>query len=134
MATNETGALPDIGLVNQRYTLDLMGEKQQLQIRTWTPQLRMAQETPFEWEPFTWYTLKFESSLENGQAVLRGKVWKKGEKEPSDWLVEATDSIPNEQGSPGMFGNAKTSEILIDNVTVRSPKAQAAAEAKAKAG
>lgn len=113
-----SGALPDIGLVGQRYTLDLMGEKQQLQIRTWTPQLRMAKEVPYEWTPHTWYTLKLQTNLEDGQAVLRGKVWKKGEKEPEEWQVEATDVIPNTQGSPGMFGNAKTSEILIDNVTV----------------
>ena len=117
------GALPDIGLIGQRYTLDLMGEKQQLQIRTWTPQLRMAKETPFEWSAHTWYTLKFETNVQDGQAVLRGKVWKKGEKEPAEWLVEATDVIPNTQGSPGMFGNAKTSEILVDNITVTKHEA-----------
>lgn len=117
-----SGALPDIGVIGQRYTLDLMGEKQQLQIRTWTPQLRMAKEAPFEWTPHTWYTLKLQTNLEDGQAVLRGKVWKKGESEPDEWLVEATDVIPNTQGSPGMFGNAKTSEILVDNITVTKHK------------
>lgn len=37
-----TDKLPDIGLIGQRYVLDLMGESQQLQIRTWAAQLRMA--------------------------------------------------------------------------------------------
>ncbi len=31
--------MPDIGLIAQRYTLDLMGVNQQLQIRSWTAQL-----------------------------------------------------------------------------------------------
>ena len=34
--------LPDIGLTAHGYVLDLMGESQQLQIRTWSAQLRMA--------------------------------------------------------------------------------------------
>lgn len=127
------GALPDMGLIGQRYTLDLMGEKQQLQIRTWTPQLRMAKEAPFEWKPFTWYRLKLEASIEDGEAVLRGKAWLRGKVEPKDWLLEARDSIPNTQGSPGVFGNAKTSEILVDNIIVTKPKVQAEAEAKARA-
>lgn len=117
-AYERNGALPDMGLIGQRYTLDLMGEKQQLQIRTWTPQLRMAKEAPFEWQPFTWYTLKLETNMDGETAVLRGKVWKRDEAEPEEWLVEATDVIGTSQGSPGLFGNAKTSEILVDNLTV----------------
>ncbi len=109
---------PDIGLVGQRYTLDMMGASQQLQIRTWTPQLRMANTVPFEWQPNTWYTMKFQTAVEDGSAVLRGKVWKKGEEEPADWTVTATDSPGEHQGSPGLFGNAKDAEIFYDNLTV----------------
>ena len=34
--------MPDIGLIAQRYTLDLMGAYQKLQIRSWVPVMRMA--------------------------------------------------------------------------------------------
>ena len=112
------GKLPDIGLIGQRYTLDLMGASQQLQIRTWTPQLYMAQQTPFEWKADTWYTLKLQTGVENGEAVLRGKVWQRDSEEPSDWTVVATDPQPNRNGSPGLFGNAKDSEIFYDNIRV----------------
>ena len=41
-AVGGTVKLPDMGVIAQRYTLDMMGESQQLQIRTWAAQLRMA--------------------------------------------------------------------------------------------
>ncbi len=114
------GKLPDMGLIGQRYTLDLMGASQQLQIRTWPPQLRMAQSVPFEWEPHVWYRMKFRTAVENGDAVLRGKVWKRGTPEPKNWTVEATDKSPNHTGSPGTFGNAKDAELFYDNIKVYS--------------
>ena len=55
-----TAKLPDIGVIAQRYTFDMMGESQQLQIRTWPAQLRMAKSVAFAWETGTWYTLKFQ--------------------------------------------------------------------------
>ncbi len=57
-----TAKLPDIGLIAQRYTFDMMGESQQLQIRTWAAQLRMARSISFVWEADTWYSLKFKAS------------------------------------------------------------------------
>lgn len=119
-ATN--GNLPDMGLVNQRYTLDVMGIKQQLQIRSWTSRLeqRFAKTVPFPWKPDTWYTIKFQGENKDGKAILRGKVWPRGEKEPEAWSIEAEDATPNVAGSPGMFGKSSPdcAEILIDNVIV----------------
>ena len=54
----------------------------------------------------------------DGRAVLRGKVWPKGEQEPSAWTVEARDEVPNLRGSPGLYGNAKDTELYIDNPRV----------------
>ncbi len=109
----------DMGLINQRYTLDLM-DKNQLQIRSWTPrlELRFAKTVPFEWATNEWYTLKFQSENADGKVTLRGKAWKRGEAEPQEWLVEATDTVPNTNGSPGIFGNSTTAEFYIDNIEV----------------
>lgn len=112
------GKLPDIGLIGARYTLDMMGASQQLQIRTWPPQLRMAKTVPFEWKPNVWYTMKLETAVVDGKAVLKGKVWPRDEEEPEAWTVEAVDEIPNPSGSPGLFGNAKDAEIFYDNIAV----------------
>ncbi len=123
-ALNRDGRLPDIGLVNQRYTLDMMGASQKLQFRTWTPQLnRFSVDVPYEWQVNVWYTMKFMVSNKDGKAILKAKVWKKGEEEPADWTIAGEDPVPNESGSPGVFGNAKDAEILYDNLTVtRNPE------------
>jgi hypothetical protein len=110
--------MPDMGVIAQRYTLDLMGQSQQLQIRTWTAQLRMARSVPFQWQPGQWYRLKLQASNENGIAVLRGKAWLRDGEEPAEWTVTATDERPNTTGSPGLFGNSTNAEVTIDNVTV----------------
>ncbi|MFN9374944.1 MAG: hypothetical protein ACK6D3_23960 [Planctomycetaceae bacterium] len=45
-------------------------------------------------------------------------MWVRGEAEPGDWKIVATDETPNLVGSPGLFGNASDAEVFIDNVTV----------------
>lgn len=110
---------PDMGLINQRYTLDLMG-RDQLQIRSWTSrlELRFAETIDFPWKAKQWYTIKFQAENNDQGATLRGKVWPRGEQEPAEWSIEATDATPNKQGSPGLFGNATVAEFYIDNVSV----------------
>jgi hypothetical protein len=114
-----TNRLPDMGVVNQRYTLALEGS-QRLQIRSWVSQLeqRFAVTIPFEWQPKMWYVLKFRSETGDGKVTLKGKVWKKGDAEPEAWTIEGTDLTPNLQGSPGLFGNSTDSEFYIDNVVI----------------
>lgn len=110
--------LPDIGLIAQRYTLDLKGEMQQLQIRTWPAQQRMAKHIPFQWKAGTWYTIKLQASNEGDLAVLRAKAWERDKPEPQEWSLVATDRSPNRTGSPGLYGNATNAEIVIDNIRV----------------
>lgn len=121
--TIRDGKKPDIGLIAQRYTLDMMGVKQQLQIRSWTSELgRFSKTVPFKWNYDTWYTMKFQASVEEGKAVLKGKVWPRGEDEPEEWSIEVADDAPNVIGSPGLFGNASDAEIFLDNIEVRENK------------
>lgn len=114
------GKFADMGLINQRYTLDMMGTEQQLQIRSWTSrrELRFAKNEPFVWKQNVWYTLKFRAENKDGQAVLKGKAWVRGQPEPAKWTIEAADATPNVQGSPGLFGRSNEAEIFIDNVQV----------------
>ena len=111
-----------MGLIAQRYTLDMVGAAQQLQLRSWPPQVatHFAKTIPFSWEAGRWYTMKFEARTRNGDAVLRGKVWPRGEAEPEAWTIEGVHAAGNLQGSPGFFGNAKDSEIFIDTVSVEA--------------
>ncbi len=119
-AALEKARMPDMGLIAQRYTLDLMGASQQLQLRTWPPQVatHFSKTVPFAWEAGKWYTLVLEARTAPDGAVLRGKVWPRGEAEPAEWTIEGTHADGNRQGSPGLFGQSKDSEIYIDNVSV----------------
>jgi hypothetical protein len=123
-AALEKARMPDMGLVAQRYTLDLMGASQQLQLRSWPPQVAtyFSKTIPFAWEAGRWYTMKLEARTKDGAAVLRGKVWPRGEPEPAAWTIEGVHESGNLQGSPGFFGNSKDSEIYIDNVSVEAVK------------
>ncbi|MBX3440841.1 MAG: PQQ-binding-like beta-propeller repeat protein [Planctomyces sp.] len=113
------GKVGDVGIIAQRYACVLMGAHQRLEIRTWhTQPERFSAEYPFAWSPDTWYTIKFQASTEGDKAVLKAKVWKRGEPEPSNWMVTGEDSVPNLQGSPGLFGDAKVAEFFYDNISV----------------
>ncbi len=118
----QNNKMPDIGLIAQRYTLDLMGAYQKLQIRSWVPVMRMAKSVDFPWSPDVWYRMKFcVATVEIGgeqRALLRGKVWPRDQKEPEAWTIEVTDESPNFNGSPGLYGNAKDAEIYLDNIRV----------------
>jgi hypothetical protein len=119
LSLSRDGKLADMGLIAQRYACVLMGAHQNLQIRTWHPQLeRFSADYPFAWDPDTWYTLKFSASTDGPKATLRAKIWKRGEPEPSNWMVEATDDLANRIGSPGLFGDAKVAEFFYDNLSV----------------
>ena len=112
------GKMPDIGVIAQGYALDMQGANQQLQIRTWVTQRRMAQAIDFPWEPNQWYTMKLRATTEGDKAVLKGKVWPRGTAEPDQWSVAAEDDSPNYSGSPGLFGNAKDAELMLDNIHI----------------
>lgn len=120
--SKDNDKMPDIGLIAQRYTLDLMGASQKLQIRSWGARKRMAKEVKFPWQPDVWYHMKFRAEVVEvdgqPQARLRGKVWPRDGAEPEAWTIEAVDTSPNVNGSPGLYGNAKNTELYLDNLTV----------------
>lgn len=108
---------PDMGLIANRYTLDMMGNHQRLQVRTWASDLRMAKTIPFEWQPDVWYTMKLRVDVGDKKAVIRGKVWATSETEPEEWTITAEDPLPNHEGSPGLYGYS-AAEIYYDNLQV----------------
>ena len=108
---------PDLGLINSGYTLDLMGAHQKIQLRSWSSDYRVEKSVPFAWEPDVWYTMKFRVDQQGDKALVRGKVWKKGEPEPQEWMVTAEDPHPIRQGSPGLYGYS-AADLFYDNLKV----------------
>jgi outer membrane protein assembly factor BamB len=109
----------DLGLVNQGYTLDVMGKKQELQLRTWASELEKSTTIPFPSEPDVWYRMKLRVDNTSDKATVRGKVWKKDSPEPSDWTITLEDPLPVTQGSPGIYGDS-AADLYYDNITVRT--------------
>ena len=117
MGTKTKRRLPDMGLIANRYTLDMQGRHQRLQIRSWASDLRMAKTIDFPWEIDVWYTMKMQVEVVDDTAIIRGKVWRTGEPEPENWTLVAEDPRPNREGSPGIYGYSPT-EIYYDNLKV----------------
>ena len=117
LATEKGRRKADMGLVNSGYILDLQGNHQRLQVRSWSAELRMAKTLDFSWETNTWYTMKMRVDQEGEKAVIRGKVWKRGEEEPAAWSITAEDPHPIPSGSPGLYGYSPV-DIYYDNLLV----------------
>jgi outer membrane protein assembly factor BamB len=108
---------PDMGLIDSGYTLDLMGNHQKLQLRSWPSELRIEKTVDFAWEPDVWYTMKLRVDQQRDKALVRGKVWRRGSPEPAEWTVTVEDPQPIRHGSPGIYGYS-AAEILYDNLQV----------------
>ena len=117
LGTRNKRRLPDMGLIANRYTLDMQGRHQRLQIRSWASDLRMAKTIDFTWETDVWYTMKMMVEIMDDKAIIRGKVWRTGESEPEAWTITAEDPLPNREGSPGIYGYSPAN-IHYDNLKV----------------
>jgi outer membrane protein assembly factor BamB len=128
--------MPDIGLVNCRYTLILDGKtdpelrQRTLRITSWEARPRINHSIAFDWEPNTWYSVKLTVRQHAEKAVIRAKVWKKGTPEPRSWTISFEDPNPNRQGAAALYGYVSNiapqadgpplpgSEIYFDNVRI----------------
>ena len=109
----------DGGLVNSGYILDILGIKQEIQIRSWQAVLRMAVTEPFEWEMDTWYTMKLKVEQQGDKAMIYGKVWKRDEDEPAEWTITAEDPLPIRNGAPAVQAYSPAS-MYFDNLQITS--------------
>lgn len=110
----------DAGIVSNRYTMILMGQRREVFIRSWLSELgHFSKAVPFDVEADVWYTMKFDvTPLPDGsQSVLRGKVWKRDEPEPAAWTIETVHQTPHLTGSPGLYGYSMA-DIYYDNYQV----------------
>ncbi len=123
---------PDMGLVSSRYEMLLMGDEPdnpRIRIVSWAPIPRIQKDVPFDWKPDTWYTMLLSIEQREKDAVIRGKVWPRGEAEPSAWTIEVVDPFPNREGSPALYAysagttpKSKGTEVFFDNVEVGTDK------------
>ena len=124
MGTKKKEDMPDLGVVANRYTLMLAGNTQKLRLISWDALPRVDKTIVWPWKPNIWYTMKLTVNVEGDKALIRGKVWPKGESEPTAWTIEFEDPTPNKEGSPALYANAvgidenPGTEIYYDNVSI----------------
>jgi hypothetical protein len=126
--------LPDMGVVANRYQLQLNGNKQELRLLSWDALPRIDMTIPFKWQPDVWYRFKLTVRVNGDKAAVLGKVWQRDQAEPKDWTVTLDDPRPNKEGSPALYGYAtgilngkRGTPIDYDNVSV-VPNAVASAQ------
>lgn len=115
---------PDMGLIDTRYMLLLMGNGQ-LWLESWGTMPRVHEEIAFPWETNKWYRMKMRVEVGGKEAKIMGKVWPRDSAEPADWTIQFTDPYPNREGSPGLYAysNGTTpksdgTEVFYDNLQV----------------
>ena len=126
------GKTAEMGLINSRYTLTMDGKpdaegKRRVHITSWDARPRLDEVKTYDWQPNTWYHIKFR--IENATGMAMCKVYPKGEQEPTDWLIKFTDPSPNPSGAAGVYGytpNATDSvpgaAAYLDNVRITPNK------------
>ena len=135
MGTLVAGKLPDMGIVNSRYTLIVDGKpdsangKRQVRVTSWDAKPRINKAVEFDWQPSVWYSTKLTVEQKEKTAIVKAKFWKKGDAEPADWQITYEDPSPNREGAAAVYGyvsnvtdQAPGSEIFYDNIVITSNK------------
>ena len=132
LGTEVDNKLPDMGVVNSRYSLVLDGKKdpatgtRTVRLVSWEARPRVNKVVPFDWKKDTWYRVRLRVEVGDKTATVRGKVWDRDQPEPADWTVTFDDPSPNREGAAALYGyisNIRSSDdpgsdILYDNVAI----------------
>jgi outer membrane protein assembly factor BamB len=118
MSDGNRRKMSEVGIINQRYLIELKGNEQKLEINSNLERLRAV--TDFNWQAKVWYHLKSRVDVAtNGSGTIRAKAWKRGDPEPEKWTLEVPHKTAHRSGSPGLFGfSPQDMKVYIDNVSV----------------
>jgi hypothetical protein len=70
-----------------------------------SPILETPDAVPGGVESGTPYVIRFQCQQREGSTLLRAKMWRQGDDEPGEWMVETEDSTPELQNTSGSFAN-----------------------------
>jgi len=99
--------LSDMGSINDRYDMIMLGAEKRIRLVSWTPLPRIQKEVAYEWKPNVWYRTKLSVEPAGDEAIIKAKVWPRDEQEPDAWNIEMRDPCPNTAGSPGIYAYTK---------------------------
>ena len=109
----------NVGLINQRYLISLIGNWQILEVVSNHDRVKVS--VPFPWAANTWYRLKARvDRAPDGSGVVRAKAWPISQSEPHQWTIEVPHRNAHKHGSPGIFGFSPQSQkrVYFDNISI----------------
>jgi len=123
---NKIRKMPNAGIIDSRYVLELRGPDQEMVLFVWPTALwySVHARAPLTWQANKFYRLKLRVEQAGDKAIAMGKVWPADGQEPADWAVKLEDPTPNRNGNPGLWGFSNENEIYYDNIVVTDNKAQ----------
>jgi outer membrane protein assembly factor BamB len=108
-----------VGLINQRYLVQLRGNYQDLEVSSNFESLKVH--VPFEIKVGTWYSLETRVDVQpDGSTVVRARCWERGSEKPSAWTIEVPHQHGHHNGAAGIYGFTPQSrfKVHIDNLQV----------------
>ena len=109
-----------VGLVNQRYLITLVGNKNLLEVSSNYERVRKA--VPFPIKANAWYHLKTHVKANpDGSGEVRAKAWPKGSEEPAEWTLKVPVKQVHPKGSAGVFAFSPQAQkrVYLDNIIIK---------------
>ncbi|HCP36940.1 MAG TPA: hypothetical protein DIT98_03800 [Verrucomicrobiales bacterium] len=109
----------NVGVINQRYVIALIGNWQELEISSNHDRIKVS--VPFKWSTQKWYRIKSRVDISgDGSGVVRAKAWARDEAEPEKWTLEVPHKVAHPKGAPGLYGFSPQTRysVYVDNVSV----------------
>ena len=123
MSDGNKRVMSNVGVINQRYVINLVGNYKQLEVLSNQDRIKVA--VPFPMQPKTWYRIESRVDVApDGSGVVRAKAWKKDEPKPENWNIEVRHKHAHPHGAPGVYGFALQNQfpVYIDNISVTPNK------------
>jgi outer membrane protein assembly factor BamB len=119
MSDGNRRGMGEMGLINQRYIIRLKGNEDKIEVNSNVERLRVSK--PVTLQPKVWYRLKTRvEAADGGAAMVRAKVWKRGEPEPAAWTIEVKHDLGHASGVPGIYGMSPQPafRVYVDNLEI----------------
>jgi outer membrane protein assembly factor BamB len=119
MSDGNKRMMSNVGVINQRYVINLVGNYKQLEIVSNQERIKAA--VPFPMQPKTWYRIESRVDVSpDGSGVVRAKAWKRDEPKPENWTIEVPHKHAHPHGAAGVYGFALQNQfpVYIDNISV----------------
>ncbi|MCH2204525.1 MAG: hypothetical protein MK132_01440 [Lentisphaerales bacterium] len=91
-------------------------------LELYTNETRLIANAPCRWQTDMWSSIRLQvKEAGNGEVSVKGKLWKRGEKEP-DWQLTYTGKLDLDEGQCSIWGIPYSGrDIFFDNLVITKP-------------